>query len=102
MTFDTKSRGLVAFCALGVLLFAVPIASQESPRFNHETHLERVIDCTGCHTLHKKTYEQKVVVGTGHKPCNSKLCHGAEFSKRVPKWAFCIENAQAELAWLWT
>jgi c(7)-type cytochrome triheme protein len=89
MTFDTKSRGLVAFCALGVLLFAVPIASQESPRFNHETHLERVIDCTGCHTLHKKTYEQKLVVGTGHKPCNSKLCHGAEFSKRVPKWAFC-------------
>lgn len=88
MTLDMRSMGWTSLCVLVLTALTATASAQEAPRFDHGSHVERVTDCSGCHSLAKGTYEQKGRVGAGHKPCNNSICHGNEWTSK-PKWSFC-------------
>lgn len=64
-------------------------------RFPHDKHLDKVRNCTGCHNLDRRTWEQKRKVASNHSPCNTAVCHGEEWKKDPGD--FCLTCHQKNL-----
>lgn len=64
-------------------------------RFPHDKHLDKVRNCTGCHNLDRRTWEQKRKVAYNHSPCNTSVCHGEEWKKDPGE--FCLTCHQKNL-----